>query len=66
MLVIHGTLNDSGDSTLQVRGTFTLIGKPHDITVPMTVHVDGNQYTAKGSFTIPYVEWGMKNPSFLR
>lgn len=60
-----GTLNDSGDSTLQVQGTFTLIGRPHDITVPMTVHADGNQCTAKGSFTIPYVEWGMKNPSFF-
>jgi polyisoprenoid-binding protein YceI len=60
-----GTLNDSGDSTLQVQGTFTLIGKPHDIAVPMTVHADGNQCTAKGSFTIPYVEWGMKNPSFF-
>jgi polyisoprenoid-binding protein YceI len=60
-----GTLNDSGDSILQVQGTFTLIGKPHGITVPMTVHIDGNQCTAKGSFTIPYVEWGMKNPSFF-
>lgn len=60
-----GTLNDSGDSSLQVQGTFTLIGKPHDITVPMTVHFDGNQCTAKGSFTVPYVDWGMKDPSFF-
>jgi hypothetical protein len=30
----------------------------------MTVRVDG-QCVAKGSFTIPYVEWGMKDPSFF-
>lgn len=60
-----GVLNDSSDSSLQVQGTFTLIGKPHDIAVPMTVHFDGNQCTAKGSFTIPYIEWGMKDPSMF-
>lgn len=60
-----GVLNDSGDSTLQVQGTFMLIGKPHDITIPMTVHMDSSQCTAKGSFTIPYVEWGMKDPSMF-
>jgi polyisoprenoid-binding protein YceI len=58
-----GTLNDSGDSSIQVQGTFTLLGKPHDITVPMTVNINGTACTAKGSFTIPYVEWGVKDPS---
>jgi len=60
-----GTLNASGESTLQVHGTFTLIGKPHEIVVPMTVQVSGNQCTAKGTFTIPYVSWGMKQPSMM-
>jgi polyisoprenoid-binding protein YceI len=60
-----GTLNDSGDSTLSVQGTFTLIGRPHEITVPMTVHIDGNQCAAKGEFMIPYVAWGVKDPSLF-
>lgn len=60
-----GTLKDSGVSTVQVHGVFTLIGKPHPIVVPMTVTIDGSQCTAKGSVTIPYVAWGMKDPTML-
>jgi polyisoprenoid-binding protein YceI len=60
-----GTLNASGESTLQVHGTFTLVGKPHQIVVPMTVEVSGNQCAAKGAFTLPYVSWGMKQPSMM-
>jgi polyisoprenoid-binding protein YceI len=60
-----GTIAPSGDSTIQVAGVFTLLGTPHDITVPMHVHIDGAGCTAKTHFMIPYVQWGLKNPSFL-
>lgn len=60
-----GILNPSGQSSIQVHGVFTLIGKPHTITVPMTVTVNGTQCTAKGSFTVPYVSWGMKDPTMM-
>jgi polyisoprenoid-binding protein YceI len=60
-----GNLATSGDSTIQVTGAFTLLGTPHDITIPMTVHLDGASATAKAHFTVPYVQWGLKNPSFL-
>lgn len=58
-----GTLNKTGSSTVQVEGTFTLLGKAHAITVPMTVDINGTECTAKGSFVIPYVQWGVKDPS---
>jgi polyisoprenoid-binding protein YceI len=60
-----GTLNPSGQSNIQVHGVFTLIGKPHTIIVPMTVTINGTQCTAKGSFTVPYVNWGMKDPTMM-
>jgi len=60
-----GTIPVSGDSTIQVSGVFTLLGTPHDITIPMQIHIDGSKATAKAQFTIPYVQWGLKNPSFL-
>lgn len=60
-----GTLAASGDSTIQVTGVFTLLGTPHDLTVPLQIHIDGTHATAKAQFTIPYVQWGLKNPSFL-
>jgi polyisoprenoid-binding protein YceI len=60
-----GSLGPSGDSTIQVSGVFTLHGAPHDITVPMQVHADGQNLTAKGSFIVPYVKWGLKDPSIM-
>jgi polyisoprenoid-binding protein YceI len=60
-----GAIETSGDSTIQVNGTFTLLGTPHEITVPMLVHLEGSSATAKAHFVVPYVQWGLKNPSFL-
>jgi polyisoprenoid-binding protein YceI len=61
----QGTLALGGDSTIQVSGVFTLHGTPHDLTVPMQVHIDGSSLTAKGHFTVPYVKWGLKDPSIF-
>ncbi len=60
---IVGTFNATGDSTLKVHGTFTLLGTPHEIDVPMQVQVNGDQFHAVGSFPVPYVQWGLKDPS---
>ena len=60
-----GTIPSSGDSTIQVSGVFTLLGTPHDLTVPMQIHIDGTKTIAKAQFVVPYVQWGVKNPSFL-
>jgi polyisoprenoid-binding protein YceI len=60
-----GSIAPSGDSTIQVSGVFTLLGTPHDLTIPMQIHIDGSKATAKAQFVIPYVQWGLKNPSFL-
>ena len=58
-----GALAASGDSTIQVTGIFTLLGTPHEITVPMVVHLEGATATVKADFVVPYVQWGLKNPS---
>jgi len=60
-----GAIAASGDSTIQVTGIFTLCGTPHEITIPMLVHLEGSAATAKAHFAVPYVQWGLKNPSFL-
>lgn len=59
----EGTLAPTGDSKIQVSGVFTLRGAPHDLTVPMQVHIEGSNLTAKGEFVVPYVKWGLKDPS---
>jgi polyisoprenoid-binding protein YceI len=60
-----GTIPPSGDSTIQVSGVFTLLGNPHDLTIPMQIHMDGSKATARAQFVVPYVQWGLKNPSFM-
>jgi len=60
-----GTIAASGDSTIQVTGVFTLLGTPHDLTIPMQVHLDATSGRAKAHFVVPYVQWGLKNPSFM-
>ena len=64
----EGTLAPAGDSTLQVHGMFAIHGAEHEITIPVRLNVRGDKWTAKASFTVPYANWGMKNPSklFLR
>lgn len=61
----QGTIAASGDSTIQVSGTFTLHGTPHELTVPMQLHIEGSSLTAKTHFTVPYVKWGLKDPSIF-
>jgi polyisoprenoid-binding protein YceI len=61
----QGTIADSGNSTIQVTGIFTLHGTPHDLTVPVQITIEGSKLTAKTSFTVPYVQWGLKDPSIF-
>ncbi|HEY1576283.1 MAG TPA: YceI family protein [Terracidiphilus sp.] len=60
-----GTIAPSEDSTIQVTGIFTLLGAPHEMTIPILVHLEGTTAAAKAHFVLPYVQWGLKNPSFL-
>ena len=60
-----GAIAPSGDSTIQVTGIFTLLGAPHEITIPIVVHLEGTTASAKAHFVVPYIQWGLKDPSFL-
>lgn len=60
-----GDLSLSGSSQIQVSGTFTLLGQPHPITVPMNIAMNGDHCIASGHFNVPYIAWGLKDPSML-
>ena len=60
-----GKIAALGDSNIQVSGIFTLLGTAHNLTIPMQIHIDGPSVAAKAHFFVPYVQWGLKNPSFL-
>ena len=60
-----GAIARSGDSAIQVTGIFTLLGTPHQITIPIFVRLEGTTATAKAHFVVPYIQWGLKDPSFM-
>ena len=60
---LEGRLSSTGESEVQVHGIFTLHGADHELTVPATVRLEGSRWTASLRFTVPYVQWGLKNPS---
>ncbi len=65
---LHGTLARGGASQVTLTGTMQLVGADHPFALPLTVTVDGRHFTAAGTVTVPYVAWGLHNPSklFLR
>ncbi len=62
---VQGTAAVQGKSTVQIRGIFSIHGTDHEITVPVDVEMGPDDWTATVHFTVPYVKWGMKNPSTL-
>jgi len=60
---VEGHVSLSGESQVQLQGLLKLHGSQHEITLPAAVQVSGNQLTAAVHFAIPYVQWGLKDPS---
>ena len=62
---VEGKVTPQGTSHVGLHGMFSIHGAGHEITLPAVVEADGGQYTATIAFSVPYVQWGMKNPSTL-
>jgi polyisoprenoid-binding protein YceI len=62
---ISGSVALPGDSTIQVEGIFRLHGNDHPIELTVPVQISGGAVTARTRFTVPYVAWGLRNPSNL-
>jgi polyisoprenoid-binding protein YceI len=60
---INGTVAANGNSKVQVSGRFRLHGADHEIALPVEVIAKGQELQLATHFEIPYVEWGLKNPS---
>ena len=58
-----GKLASSGESTIQLHGTFLLHGSAHELTVPVKANLAGDHWTGSAKFGVPFIDWGLKNPS---
>jgi polyisoprenoid-binding protein YceI len=62
---VDGTVSPQGKSSVRLHGVFAIHGADHELAVPAQVEMFPDQWTATFHFSIPYVKWGMKNPSTL-
>jgi polyisoprenoid-binding protein YceI len=62
---VAGKIAAEGTSRIQLHGTFTIHGADHELTMPVQVQAANGKYEATAAFVVPYVKWGMKNPSTL-
>jgi polyisoprenoid-binding protein YceI len=60
---IKGSIPSSGSSQVEMTGVMNLHGGDHLFTVTSPVQVSNGHVTAEVHFVVPYVEWGLKDPS---
>src|ERR1017187_7754393 len=60
---ITGKVNADGASKVGVSGQFRMHGRDHEMTLPIDVKADGRNPKIATHIDIPYVQWGLKNPS---
>ena len=62
---VDGKIDFSGTSEVQLHGMLKIHGTTHEVVLPVKTQMAQGQMTATGTLTVPYVSWGMKNPSTL-
>lgn len=62
---VRGALAPSGPSQIQLDGTLSFHGGEHKMTLPAKVEVQNGQLKGDARFEIPYVAWGLKDPSIM-
>lgn len=60
---VTGQFHPEGASTMDVSGTFQLHGSDHPVVLTFPIEVNGDAMTMSTHMVIPYVKWGLKNPS---
>lgn len=62
---VVGVVHAGQTQTIAVEGTFTIHGVDHSLTLQVKTTSNGGALTAETNFEVPYVAWGMKDPSTL-
>jgi polyisoprenoid-binding protein YceI len=60
---VEGKVPQSGASDVKVHGTLSVHGGDHEITALVHADLSGETWKGTANFDVPYVEWGIKNPS---
>jgi polyisoprenoid-binding protein YceI len=60
---MEGKVAPSGPSDCKVHGIFSIHGVDHEIVVPVHAEFVGDHWKETSQFEVPYVSWGIKDPS---
>jgi polyisoprenoid-binding protein YceI len=60
---VEGKVAASGSSDVKVHGMFSIHGTDHELTALVHAELAGDHWTGTGKFEVPYVTWGIKDPS---
>jgi polyisoprenoid-binding protein YceI len=60
---LEGEVPASGEGRLTLHGRVELLGVEHELAIPATVVRDGDRLEIRARFRVPYVEWGVPDPS---
>jgi polyisoprenoid-binding protein YceI len=58
-----GAVVSQGNSSLKLHGIFSLHGVEHELSVPTQATLSQDQWKGTAAFEVPYIQWGLKNPS---
>jgi len=62
---VDGRLEPDGAFHATLHGILSLHGADHDVAVDVTGHLLGDQLQAHAHFVVPYVAWGVPDPSMF-
>lgn len=62
---IEGDVRLDGASEFELHGTLTLLGKTHEVVLETRATIDAGSLRAEATLVVPYVEWGLEDPSVL-
>ena len=60
---VNGIVQSRSGQSVTIDGTFTIHGADHPLHMEAKVDINGHDAAATAHFSIPYVDWGMKDPS---
>lgn len=60
---VDGKISPQGTFTAQLHGVLVCHGKEHELSLPVQTEFSGDHWTGSGKFDVPFIDWGMKNPS---
>jgi polyisoprenoid-binding protein YceI len=60
---VEGKVAQSGASDVKLSGVFSIHGADHDLTALVHAELMGDHWQGTSKFEVPYVKWGIKDPS---